>query len=123
MSKYQSRKTTVNGIEFDSKKESARYKELLLLEKAGAIQNLQRQVPFELIPTQTTTVAQYSKKTGKRLKDKTITLERKTTYVADFVYIQDGKQIVEDTKGVRTDDYIIKRKLMLLFNGIRIREV
>lgn len=123
MSKYHSRKTTVNGIEFDSKKESARYKELLLLEKAGAIQNLQRQVPFELIPTQTTTEAQYSKKTGKRLKDKTITLERKTTYVADFVYIQDGRQVVEDTKGVRTDDYIIKRKLMLLFHGIRIREV
>ena len=65
----------------------------------------------------------YSTKTGKRLKDGIRTLEQECSYVADFVYMKDGKQVVEDTKGFKTKDYIIKRKLMLHKYGILIREV
>ena len=50
-------------------------------------------------------------------------LERATYYVADFVYEENGKKVVEDTKGVKTKDYILKRKLMLWVHGIRVREV
>lgn len=118
-SKYHSRKTTVDGIEFDSKKEANRYRELVLLERAGLIQNLQRQVKFVLIP------AQYEPDTiGKRggvKRGKQI--ERECCYVADFSYTDNGKQVVEDTKGFKTKDYIIKRKLMLWVHGIRIKEV
>lgn len=106
-SKYRSKKTTYYGIEFDSKKEANRYAELILLERAGVIGDLKRQVSFELIP------AQYE---GARC------VERACKYVADFVYTQEGKTIVEDCKGVRTDVYIIKRKLMYERYGIRIKE-
>lgn len=107
-SKYHSKKVTVDGVEFDSRKEAHRYTELLLLERAGAIQGLQRQVKFELIPSQ-------------RYDGKVI--ERTCHYVADFVYQENGNTVVEDTKGFRTKDYIIKRKLMLYLCGIRIKEV
>lgn len=106
-SKYGSRKVTVDGVTYDSTKEYRRFKELSLLERAGAIQNLQRQVEFELIPSQ-------------RINGKVA--ERPCKYVADFVYQQDGKKVVEDTKGFRTKDYIIKRKLMLWVHGIQIKE-
>lgn len=116
--KYKSRKITKNGITFDSLKEYRRFCELVLLERAGRIQNLQRQVKFQLIP------AQYEPDTiGKRGSIRRgKCLERAITYVADFVYIEDGKQIVEDSKGVRTKEYILKRKMMLYFHGIRIKE-
>ena len=107
-SKYRNKKVVVNGITFDSKKEARRYTELLLLERAGAIQELRRQVKFELIPSQ-------------RYDGKVV--ERPCSYVADFVYRENGNLIVEDTKGLKTRDYIIKRKLMLYLCGIRIREV
>jgi hypothetical protein len=107
-SKYKNKKVVVAGITFDSKKEATRYRELVLLERAGRITNLQRQVEYELIPSQ--------KINGK-------VVERACTYVADFVYIQDGQQIVEDTKGFRTPEYIIKRKLLLHKYGIRINEI
>ena len=106
--KYGNRKVVRDGITFDSAKEARRWSELLLLEKAGAIQNLQRQVKYQLIPSQ--------KIAGK-------VVERACSYVADFVYVQDGETIVEDTKGVKTPEYIIKRKLMLWIHSIRIREV
>lgn len=106
--KYRNKKVTVDGIVFDSKKEAGRYKELLSLEKAGAIQNLQRQVKFTLIPSQ-------------RIDGKVV--ERECSYKADFVYWKDGEQVVEDTKGFKTSDYILKRKMMLYLNGIRIVEV
>ena len=122
-SKYNAKKTVLDGITFDSKKEARRWQELKLLEKAGKISNLQRQVPYELIPKQTEKVVRYSAKTGKRLQDGEKALERAVCYVADMVYTQDGKTIVEDTKGVRTPEYIIKRKLMLYRYGIKIREV
>ena len=119
--KYKAIKTTVNGIEFDSRKEARRYQDLLLLQRAGVIKKLERQVKFVLIPTQYETTVRYGKK-GQRLKDKQKLLEKECSYVADFVYEENGKKIVEDTKGVKTKDYIIKRKLMLYVHGIRIKE-
>jgi hypothetical protein len=80
-------------------------------------------VKFLLIPTQAEYYERYSEKTGKRLKDGVRVLERECNYIADFVYEQDGKTIVEDTKGVRTPDYIIKKKLMLYIHKIQIKEV
>lgn len=115
MAKYHNRKvTTANGETFDSKREYERYCELSLLQKAGVIQNLQRQTKFLLIPSQYAT----DPKTG---KEKLV--ERPVIYLADFQYIRDGKTVVEDTKGFKTKDYIIKRKLMLHVYGIRIVEV
>ena len=102
--KYKNEKITMDGMTFDSKKEYYRYCDLKLLERAGEIKDIQRQVKFELIP----------KQEG----------ERAVTYIADFVYTdRNGKKVVEDTKGVRTKDYIIKRKLMLWRYGIKILEV
>ena len=99
---------------------------MLLLQRAGKIVELRRQVPYELIPHQYETYERYSKK-GERLKDGTRLVERKVEYVADFVYTdaETGETIVEDTKSTatRTKDYIIKRKLMLAVHSIRIREV
>ncbi len=109
-SKYRSQKVLFDGILFDSKKELNRYKELRLLEDAGIIKNLKRQVRYTLIPGQ-------KDKTGK-------SIERPCTYLADFVYEDcNGSAVVEDTKGMRTPEYVIKRKLMLFVHGIRIVEI
>lgn len=121
-SKYHSKKITVNGITYDSKKEYRRHSELSLLETAGAITDLQRQVKFVLIPAQYETFERYGKK-GQRLKDGSRCVEKECAYIADFVYIENGKKVVEDTKGFKTKDYIIKRKLMLWVHGIGIKEV
>ena len=117
--KYRNRKITRDGITFDSVKEYRRFCELSLLERAGQIADIQRQVKFVLIP------AQYEPDTiGKRGGVKRGKLiERECAYIADFVYTQGGETIVEDTKGFKTKDYIIKRKLMLWVHGIRISEV
>lgn len=120
--KYHSSKITVGGITFDSKKEAKRYQELYFQLQAGLISGLELQKRFELIPAQYETYARYGKK-GQRLKDGRRCIEKAVFYVADFVYQQDGHKIVEDTKGIKTKDYIIKRKLMLYLHGIRIREV
>jgi hypothetical protein len=119
--KYGNKKVTVNGIVFDSKKEAKRYQELLLLEKAGVIKDLQRQVKYVLIPAQYE--GDYIGPRGGYHKGKM--LERECAYVADFVYfdMRIPTYVVEDTKGVKTKDYIIKRKLMLWRHGIRIREI
>ena len=117
--KYGNRKTEVDGIEFDSRKEAARYLELALLQRAGEIKNLRRQVKFILIPAQHEAPDPAAKKPkpGKLI-------ERECAYFADFVYEdREGTTVVEDTKGLRTKEYIIKRKLMLERFGIRIREV
>ncbi|MBP5248651.1 MAG: DUF1064 domain-containing protein [Lachnospiraceae bacterium] len=106
--KYHNKKTEVDGEVFDSRKEAIRYQELKLLQRTGEISNLQRQQTFELIPSQ------YEKK---RL------IERGVKYVADFTYIKDGNLVVEDAKGVRTKEYILKRKLMYWVHGIEIKEV
>lgn len=120
--KYKNRKVIVNGIKFDSKKEAKRYQELSLLEKAGAISDLQMQVKFLLIPAQYEIVERYGKK-GQRLQSGTKCIEKECSYYADFVYNQGNKTIVEDTKGFKTPEYIIKRKLMLFKYGIKIKEV
>ena len=102
--KYNNTRVEVDGMPFDSKREAARWQELRLLERAGEISDLRRQVRYELVP----------KLPG----------ERPVDYIADFVYRnKDGNEVVEDVKGVRTQVYIIKRKLMLWRHGIRIREV
>ena len=106
-----------------SKKEHYRAAQLRLMERAGLISDLREQVSYELIP------AQYGE-CGKNFKGRTtrttrVLLERPCRYVADFVYTDKatGQMVVEDTKGVRTKEYIIKRKLMLNVHGIRIKEV
>ena len=104
MSKYNNRK--VAG--FDSIREMARYQELQLMERAGKIQGLQRQVAFELIP--------------KQYDDNGKFLYHGITYIADFTYWKDGVYIVEDSKGFKTKEYMIKKKLMYYFRHIKIRE-
>jgi hypothetical protein len=126
-SKYYNVKTkTTDGQVFDSMKEARRWEQLLLLQKAGKINQLQRQVPFELLPNQYETIERYSKR-GVRLKDGTKLVERKIDYVADFTYLDadTGALTVEDTKSkaTRTKDYIIKRKLMYAIHGIKVKEV
>lgn len=103
MSKYGNRKMkSPDGQVFDSVKEFHRWGVLKLLERAGKISDLKRQVKYELIP----------KQEG----------ERACTYIADFVYYENGKLVVEDSKGFKTDAYKIKKKLMLWVHGIRIKE-
>lgn len=120
--KYGNRKVTIDGITFDSAHEADRYRELSLMQRAGLISGLELQKPYELIPTQYETVACYGKR-GQRLQDGRKCLEKSVVYIADFVYDQGGVTIVEDAKGMRTPDYIIKRKLMLYVHGVRIKEV
>ena len=121
--KYGNRKVTFNGETFDSKRELSRYQELLLMQRAGMIHDLMRQVRFELVPTQYESYVRYSAKTGKRLKDGQRCVELAVNYIADFVYWEGDQMVVEDAKGVRTEGYIIKRKLMRLQHGVAIREV
>lgn len=116
MSKYGNRKVKRDGMVFDSKREADRWNDLKLLEKAGEISDLKRQVKYVLIPKQ------YSKKEFTK-EGKPKVAEREVSYIADFVYMEGGEVVVEDSKGFRTDDYIIKRKLMLYIHGIQIREV
>lgn len=109
-SKYNNRKVRCLGETFDSMLECERYKYLKALEQQKVISNLRRQVKYVLLPSQN------DSKTQK-------TIEREITYLADFVYKKGSQTIVEDVKGLRTDVYKIKRKLMLYFHGIRIKEV
>lgn len=110
MSKYNNRKVRCCGETFDSMLECERYKYLKALEQQKVISNLQRQVKYVLLPSQ---------KDSKTQK----TIEREITYLADFVYEKGSQTIIEDVKGLRTDVYKIKRKLMLYFHGIRVKEV
>lgn len=119
-SKYRSKKTIAFGITFDSKKEADRFMVLKNLEAKGKIHDLKTQVKFVLIPVQREEDTVGVK--GGRIKGKVI--ERECAYYADFVYFTpDDVMIVEDTKGMKTPEYVIKRKLMLYIHGIRIREI
>ena len=108
--KYGNKATAVDGIIFDSQREAKRYCELKMLQKVGLISDLQLQVPFELIPAQ-------------KVKGKVV--ERACKYIADFVYFDKemGETVVEDAKGMRTEVYKIKKKMMLWEFGIEIKEV
>lgn len=96
-SKYRAFKTTVGGITFDSGLEAKRYTQLKILETAGTIKNVQIQPKFNLMDS--------FKYNGETI--------RAIIYIADFMYEEDGKIIVEDVKGIRTKDYIIKSKLFI----------
>lgn len=106
--KYRNKITELDGIRFHSKKESVRYSQLKLYEKGGLIKDLRLQVKYELIPKLV-------------INGKT---ERAISYVADFVYIDTvhGVEICEDCKGMRTDIYKIKYRLMKLKYNIDIKE-
>ena len=121
-SKYGNSKIVVDGIKFDSKREYKRYTQLKLLEQIGEITDLQLQVPFVLIPDITEEVEVVGKK-GITFKTKTI--QRKITYITDFVYFENGVKIVEDVKispKMLPPEYKIKKKLLRYFHGIEIRE-
>ena len=123
MRKYRNKKVIIDGITFDSIREGNRYRELKLLERAGEIHTLELQKKFVLVPAQYETFERYGKK-GQRLQDGKKCIEKECAYIADFVYFKrNGRFVVEDTKGMRTKEYIIKRKLMLYIHGIRISEV
>lgn len=104
--KFNAKKTTVDGIEFDSAREAKRYTRLRALEEEGEIRHLRLQVPFELVPSFDCDGVKY----------------REMRYVADFVYVRDGKVVVEDCKGFKTPEYKLKKKLMAYVNHINIEE-
>ena len=106
--KYRNRKTVVDGIEFDSKKEADRWIILRILETTGEISDLRRQVKFLLNKGE-----RWSN--GKKHRD--------IYYIADFVYVDGGKTIVEDVKGFKTPVYLLKKELMKSIHGIEISEV
>lgn len=111
-SKFRNTKCTdAAGNKFDSKRELTRWRELLRLENDGWIEDLKRQVRFKLLPAQ------------RRADGKT---ERGVSYIADFTYLdnQTGNRVytVADAKGMQTDIWILKRKLMLFIHGITVKE-
>lgn len=119
--KYNAKSVEYDGLQFDSQKEALRYKQLSIMKSDGIITGLRRQVKYLLIPAQrepATIGARGGIKQGKLI-------EKECSYIADFVYtvIETGEEIVEDTKGFKTKDYIIKRKLMLFIYGIRVKEI
>jgi hypothetical protein len=125
-SKYRSTKVTVtlpDGTEhtFDSRKEARRYEELRVRQQAGEISDLRLQVKYVLIPPQHE--PDIIGKRGGVKKGKLI--ERECSYIADFVYQEDGETVVEDVKSpiTRTPVYRLKRKLLLYVHGIRVHEV
>lgn len=120
--KYGNKKCVIDGIEFDSTREADRYCELMMLQRAGHISNVELQKTFELLPAQYETFERYGKK-GQRLQDGKRCIEKAVVYKADFVYTENGQTVVEDAKGMHTKEYIIKRKLMLYIHGIRIKEI
>lgn len=111
MSKYGAQKTTFQGRTFDSKREAERFAELRYMQMGKLIADLECQVKFVLIPPR-------KDENGK-------VIERAVEYIADFVYtdLKTGQKVIEDAKGCKTKEYIIKRKLMLHVYDIRIREV
>lgn len=130
INKYQNKKVTVDGRSFDSIKEYRRFCQLELLEKAGEITDLKCQVKFLLLPAQreeSSEVYTRGKNKGKPKEGKVI--EKECAYIADFTYKQNGKLVVEDVKGYRNAasagyaKFTIKRKMMLYFYGIRVKEV
>lgn len=112
-----------NGMKFDSKKELKRYNELVLLERAGEISSLRRQVTFTLLNAAYEEVPVQLKT---KIRFKRVCLFRETTYIADFVYYKDGEEVVEDVKASpRFQDpvYKLKKKLMYMVHNVKIKEI
>ena len=107
--KYHNSKITTPDGTFDSKHELQRWGELKIMERAGIIEQLKRQVRFDLVPAQP--------------RDGLIPAERGVSYIADFTYLKNGELVVEDAKGYKTAEYIIKRKLMRWIHKVVIKEV
>lgn len=125
MSKYLNKKTEVDGILFDSKKEADYYGFLKQKQELGEISNLRLQVPYEIIPAVYGTRVKHLKT---KTKEEPYCVQRATYYYADFVYIvtATGRQEVVDVKSKITRKnpvYLLKKKLMLAMNGIDIIEV
>lgn len=131
VNKYGAKKVTdpFTGDVFDSQKEYKQWRVLRLLERAGKISNLQRQVKFELIPAQRKESTEvYKAGPQKGLPKPGEVIEKPCTYIADFVYCDAyGNKVVEDTKGCKKgaayDLFVVKRKLMLWVHGIKVREI
>ena len=121
--KYKAKKTPCShGHIHDSKKEAERCDKLYEMQAREEISDLECQREFELNPAQKEIVKRVGKK-GQPLKDKVVLLERACVYKCDFCYKDaDGNFIVEDCKGMRTKEYIIKRKLMLYIHHIKVKE-
>ena len=110
--KYGNKKVECDGHVFDSKREMQRYCELKLLQQAGKIFNLELQKPFELLPSQYEHTGKVYTKGKKAGQPEVKCVERPVKYIADFVYTdENGIVVVEDVKGIKTKEYIIKRKL------------
>lgn len=107
MPKYGNRKTVVDGITFDSLREAARWGELRMLERAGHISQLKRQVIYELAPS--------VKFSGTRRAKPAL------RYIVDFTYREGDALIAEDVKGMQTKEFQIKRHLMLALLGVDVR--
>lgn len=107
MSKFSAIKTVVDGIKFDSKAEARRYGELVILERAGKICDLRRQVAFALVPGVKFAGASRARPAIR--------------YIADFVYVEPAGQVIEDVKGVETPEFKLKRHLLLALHGLEVR--
>ena len=97
MTKYNNKRVALDGYIFDSKAEAVRYQTLRLMEKGGLIEDLKIHPKFVLLEPFTVKGIRY----------------RGVTYVADFAYIENGQQVVEDVKGKRTAVYNLKEKLFM----------
>lgn len=126
--KYNNQKIIVNGEKFDSKKEYERYCELKLLERSGHISDLKRQVKFSIIPEVREESTEFYKKGPNKGQPKPGKLKyRERYYIADFVYKENGKKVVEDVKGCKKgaayEIFKIKKQLMAINYGIDVKEV
>jgi hypothetical protein len=103
MNKYRNIRTTVDGVEFASKKEAKRYGDLRLLERAGEIADLELQPKFPIV----------------------VNGVKVAKYIADFVYLdcKTGERVVEDVKGMLTREYRLKKKLVKALHGIDVKEI
>ena len=123
--KYNNKKTVVDNIEFDSKKEAQRYLVLKDAEANGIISNLELQPKFELIPA---IREEYVEHLKTKDKVKTRTVQLAITYTADFRYLKDGKNIVEDVKAspkmaALDPKFLLKEKMFRYFFGFPIKRV
>lgn len=120
--KYGNTRFFADNQKWDSKKEYQRYLVLKDAEKKGAINNLRRQVKFELLPPVTEEFVEHLK-TKDKVKQKVI--QRCVSFIADFTYQKGDELIVEDvkiSKSLLPKEYILKKKMMLALLGIKVKE-